>query len=132
MSMNPSFGTSSPRGQCSTKHSSMSTKLYQSSFSRNRDSGDYVGEDAVGVVALQFGFGLEHDAVAQDRLDGALDVVGDQVVAAIEGGRCLCDEHQAERGAWAGAEQQRGPLAGAAREREDVGVELGLDADGAD
>jgi hypothetical protein len=70
-----------------------------------RDGGDYVGEDAVGVEAFEFGFGFEHDAVAEDGLDGAFDVVGDEVVAAVEGGGGLGDAHEADGGAGAGAEE---------------------------
>src|ERR1035437_1046242 len=47
---------------------------------RHRDGADYVGEDAVGVEAFQLRFGLEHHAMAQQGLDGALYVVGQQVV----------------------------------------------------
>jgi len=70
-------------------------------LTRYRDGGDYVGENAVGVEAFELGFGFEHDAVTQDGLDGALDVVGNEVVAAIEGGGGLGYTHEADGGAGA-------------------------------
>ena len=41
--------------------------------------------------------------MAEDGLDGALDVVGDEVVAAVKGGGGLGNEHEAEGGAGTGA-----------------------------
>ena len=52
---------------------------------RHRHGSNDVGQHAIGVEAFQLGLGLEHDAMAQNRLHGALDVVGHKVVAAIEG-----------------------------------------------
>ena len=59
----------------------------EKSLPRHRHRGNHVGQHAVGVEAFQFGLGLEHHAMAQHRLHGALDVVGNQVVAAIESSR---------------------------------------------
>jgi hypothetical protein len=54
-------------------------------LARYFDAGEDAFQGAVGVEAFDFGFGFEDDAVAHDGRDEHFDVVGDDVVAALEG-----------------------------------------------
>jgi len=70
--------------------------------------------------------------MAQDRDEGALHVIRDEVAAVFKGGYGLRDAHEAQGCARACAEGECRPLAGAADDAEDVGEQLGLNADGVD
>ena len=61
-----------------------------------------------------------------------LDVVGNEEVAALFRGISFGDDEEIGSGAWAGAEGDGRPLAGAAHDGEEVVKERGLDADGAE
>src|SRR5260370_27275248 len=85
--LEPAFRSTSARtsGESVIDVFSLILLTYHLSLSWHRHGGNHVGQGSVGVKALQLRLGLEHDAVAQHRQDGALDVVRDEVIAAIEG-----------------------------------------------
>ena len=92
-----------------------------------RRGGEDVGEDAVGVEALELGFGFEDEAMAKAGQRGLLDVVGNEEVAAVFRGIGFGDDEEIGGGARAGAEGDGGPLAGAADDGEEVVEECWLD-----
>ena len=101
------------------------------SSSRHRNRSYNVVEDSIWIEALQLRLRLEDNAMAQDRQNGALHVVGNDVIAVFKGRECLRHAQQADRGAGACAERQHRPLARAANKIENVSVKIVLHADGA-
>ena len=87
---------------------------------RNLDRGQNVAEYAIGIEAFQFGFGTKHEAMTQSGQGGGFHVVRDHVVAIVERGQSLRDQHQADGGARTGAQRDRRPTPGAARDFADV------------
>src|SRR5260370_243320 len=95
---------------------------------RNLDCGENFGDHPVGIQPFQICFGLQENAVAQNRQGGRLDVVGNGEIAAFHARQGSGNEKQADRDTPAGPQRQRGQITSAPHQRYDIGPQRRLNA----
>ena len=87
---------------------------------RDRDLGEDLAHDPVGVDLAQRGLALDDEAVPEDGDGELLDVVGDHEVATVERGQRLPGPIQVDRAAGRRAQVHVGVLARRADQPDDV------------